>query len=151
MYDCSDPHKEVRQHSTDSLALITDSRTARRQWQAELAIEKGVKVLRGWMQSFDLSQSFAEQALEEVRTKIMLAEMDGRLKDSEIVWQGKPEEVFAHNVPAGWEKMATIDLLNAVVDSIGKSILELIPNSNVRLKVIDTALSEPRLLTTGQE
>jgi hypothetical protein len=54
------------------------------------------------------------------------------------------------NVPAGWEKMESIDLLNAVVRCVARSVVMLMPNSDVRLKVIGTALSNPHQLTTAR-
>lgn len=109
------------------------------------AFERGARALAEWCGRLDLTGSYAERALIDVRAVILSAEQDQILKDSEVVWQGTPAMVFNANFPAGYAELRGVDKINAAIQCIASSLVALMPNAEARYNALEIALENPHL------
>ena len=105
-------------------------------------IKGGREAIRGWCAALELPSGYAESAVRQASFLISSAEVMRILRESSAIWQGTPDIALTMFMPAGYRKLAGLAKVNAAGECIALALAYLIPNWEIRRKVLAGALME---------
>jgi hypothetical protein len=105
-------------------------------------IEGGREAIREWCVALELPSGYSESAVRQASFLISSAEVMRALRESSSLWQGTPDFALRLFMPAGYGKLAGLAKVNAAGECIARALAYLVPNWEIRRKVLVEALMD---------
>jgi hypothetical protein len=105
-------------------------------------VKEGREAIRGWCDTLELRGGYAHSAVKQADCLLTSAEVMRMVSESSVLWQGTPESVLRTFMPAGYSRLTDLNKVNAAGECIARALAYLVPNWEIRRKVLVEALMD---------